>query len=822
MSGHRPKGKPSFRPVARPAPSAKAGLVLQEVVAKAAALEKERRFAEARDLYVAALAQYVVLLLGAARTSAATGDLPAAIMHLRAATLVDPHHRGLRERLATLLLQTGQLADAEAEIREALAQGPNDVSAQNLLGVIQKRRGRVEDAIETFRAATATAGSNHSPWYNLGNTLLAQGRPADALEPMKKAARLNPKDSEIARLVGQAYAGSGQTQAAMAAFDRAEALNPKNYRVTTSRAAVLQQTGAPDADILAQIDKAIALEPENIEHVRQKGAFLQRRSRFAEAEAVHRELLARHPDDIETLLRLGHLLGYSLRRYEEANKFLRHAVDLKPDDPRCLSGLCKSLIDSRYGSEADHIEESGQVAKRLIATGTDLFPHAANLSGVFLRLADYEALAALPPRSPMMAYWVDRMNVGSLHNQLGRVVTKEDRLELVHWHHEWGRRVEEAAARFPVKRPPPRSAPRPKIRIGIMSSDLRDHPVAYFALPIIELYDRSRFEIYCYSFYPEPPDRVQSFIQNRVAQFRSMLQASDVEVAQQIADDELDILFELGGSTRYNRLEVMAYRACPIQVSWLGYPHSAGLSSIDRILVDPYLKPGDPTLLIEKPFEVPESWVCLGRLGFRDEPIEPGLPEDRAGAITFGTMNNPYKYTPELFELWAEVMNRVPNSRFLFVRPEAGAPTFRANVVREFGKHGVAADRLIFECVRGRHMRHYNRIDIALDTAPHTGGTTTCETLWMGVPTVTLVGEAFFERLSYSNLTNAGLGDLCTFSRKDYADVSVALANDKARRLDIRRNLRGRLRQTPLADPDRWVRNFQATIERTLAEAETS
>jgi predicted O-linked N-acetylglucosamine transferase (SPINDLY family) len=161
-------------------------------------------------------------------------------------------------------------------------------------------------------------------------------------------------------------------------------------------------------------------------------------------------------------------------------------------------------------------------------------------------------------------------------------------------------------------------------------------------------------------------------------------------------------------------------------------------------------------------------------------------------------------------------MNRVPGSRFLFVRPESGAPTFRANIAREFAKHGVGEDRLLFESVRGKHMRHYNRIDIALDSAPHTGGTTTCETLWMGCPTVTLVGEAFFERLSYSNLSNAGLGDLCAFTREQYVEIAVDLAKDRARRLDLRQNLRDRLRISPLGDAKRWVKNFELTIDRTL------
>jgi len=785
----------------------------------AVAAERERRPFDARQLYLAAANAKpgdAAALEGAARAAFLAKDNVGAIEHLRAGLKANPDRDALRERLAVALMNAGELAPAEDDVQILLRKRPNDVNLLNLLGVIQKRRGRFADAIAAFRKGTELEPSNHSPWYNLGNTLLGQAEYAEAVPALKHAAELKPKDSETLRLLGQAFLGQDEYLLAMAVFARALELNPNNCRIYTSRATALQRTGASDAEVLTELDKAIALEPDNPEHMRAKAAYYQRRSRFAEAEAVHKELLAKDPSDLETLLRLGHLLGYSLRRYEEANTYLRHALELHPNDPRCLSALCKSLLDSRYGVESDHIEEAGQVGHRLIATGTDLLPHAANLSGVFLRLADYAGLDALGNRSKLMAYWVDRMNVGSLHNQLGRVVTKEDRRELVHWHREWGRRVEEGVAKTPIKRPSPRRALRSKIRVGLMSSDLRDHPVAYFALPIIEHYDRERFEFVCYSFYPAPADRVQSFIQQRVLNFHSMLEATDQEIAQRIADDDLDILFELGGSTRYNRLEVMAYHAAPRQVSWLGYPHSAGIGEIDYILVDPYIKPDDPALLVEKPFVMPESWVVLGRLGFRDEPIEVGIPADRNGFVTFGTMNNPYKYTPELYKLWADVMNRVPGSRFLFVRPEAGAPSFRANIAREFGKHGVSEDRLIFESVRGKHMRHYNRIDIALDSAPHTGGTTTCETLWMGCPTVTLVGEAFFERLSYSNLSNAGVGDLCGFSNEQYVDIAVNLANDKERLRDMRANLRTRLKTSPLGDAQRWVKNFEATIDKTV------
>jgi predicted O-linked N-acetylglucosamine transferase (SPINDLY family) len=150
------------------------------------------------------------------------------------------------------------------------------------------------------------------------------------------------------------------------------------------------------------------------------------------------------------------------------------------------------------------------------------------------------------------------------------------------------------------------------------------------------------------------------------------------------------------------------------------------------------------------------------------------------------------------------------------VRPESGAPTFCANVRRHFEANGVSGDRIDFHAVRGKHKPHYNRIDIALDPSPQTGGTTTCEALWMGVPTITLVGEAFFERLSYSNLSNAGLEDLCAFTTDQYVEAAVDLAADRPRRLELRHGLRPRIRKGPLGDTARWVRNFEEQIRRTL------
>jgi predicted O-linked N-acetylglucosamine transferase (SPINDLY family) len=299
--------------------------------------------------------------------------------------------------------------------------------------------------------------------------------------------------------------------------------------------------------------------------------------------------------------------------------------------------------------------------------------------------------------------------------------------------------------------------------------------------------------------------------------FRWNPDISQRDAAQLIADDQLDILIELGGSTFMNKLEVMAYRPAPRQASWLGYPHSAGLSTIDYLVVDPYLVPDRPELMLEKPLMLPHAWYPLGSFHFRPEPaanLEP--PVARNGFVTFGTANNPQKYTPQVVATWARVLRETPQSKFLFVRPEGASPSFRANLTAVFEAGGVAPDRILFEPVRGAHLPHYNRIDITLDCFPQTGGTTTCESLWMGAPCVTLVGESVFERLSYSVLMNLGLGELCARTLDDFVAVAVQLAADPGRIADLRGDLRQRMQASPLGRTEAWARDFYEAVARTV------
>ena len=720
------------------------------------------------------------------------------------------------------LFSAGRTAQAEACARQGLARWLGDHDLNNLLGVVLKQQGHYAQALQALERAALADPTSHAPLINRGGVLLAMGDGARAVPVYRQLIQLRPADAEMCRLLGVAHQLSGEMDLAIQHFEQACALAPADDRAWADLVAV-QRRGERHDDALQTLARAVAAAGSTQRLVTVQAATLAAAGRHAEALAGLEAVLAKDPSAAWAHYHLG-LIHDGFNR-PAANRHLLRAAQLDPKNRDALVALARSLDRTRGPQEAACIQAAHAVARQVMALGGDLLPHSRVLAGILERCADHEGVADLIDFDRNGHHWARTGQPWALHHHLGRVRHAQDRRSLVEMHRCWGRGVEAVAERTPLRRAAPRTARgarRERIRVGVMSSDLRAHPVSYFALPLLEGHDRSRFEFFCYSWSNKPVDAVQKHIAGQVAVFRHHPQISHRDAAQLIADDQPDILFELGGTTDMNKLEVMAWRPAPVQVSWLGYPHSAGLASIDRILVDPWLKPADPALLAEQPFELAHSWVTLGRLGFGDGvAIEPGLPQDRHGPLTFGTMNNPAKYRPETLAAWAEVLRRTPGSRFLFVRPEGGATVFRQNIRRAFEACGVSGDRVDFIAVRGTHLQHYNAIDIALDTFPQTGGTTTCESLWMGVPVVTLVGEAFFERLSYSNLMNAGLAELCAFDVEAYIALAVALASDAPKRRALRTGMRERLRTQPLGRNELFVDDFQRAIESAVSRTGT-
>ena len=717
---------------------------------------------------------------------------------------------------ASALSAAGRHDRAAEVLATARAKKPKDSNLANAHGVMLKRAGRLEAAAEALQTARRLDPRSAAACQNLGNVLELRGDIAGAAAAFAEGVKLDPRSAELWRLRARMLQQLEDSDGAIAAYERSFALDPRNRAVAMMLGQLLIDAGDREG-ALRVVERLRQHVPDDPSADIVQARALLRVHRVAEAIALLDAVEARHTGHREVNVLLARIHGDGDRR--KANEALERALAAAPDDPDLLDQLIESLSRSRYDNEVAHLERSYVLAQRLVERHPEKAQRAArSLRTVFQRMLDLPRLAATGTLDTLGPLWMAAGRISALHYELGAVDTLEDRLRIVQWHREWGARTEKAIAPLDLLSRPA-IHPERKLRVGFMSSDLRHHPVTYFALPLLEQYDRDRVQVFCYSFYEGERDGVQGMIEQRVDAFRSWPRKPSPDVARDIAEDRLDILFELGGTTAMNKLDVMAYRPARLGASWLGYPHSAGLASIDYILTDPYIRPTDSRLLIEKPFEMPDSWVALSRLGFYDQiPIEDGTPEERLGRLTFGTMNNPYKYTPACIDAWAAVLRAVPGSRFLFVRPEGSAASFQSNARAAFAARDVDPDRLDFVGVRGKHLPHYNSIDIALDSLPHVGGTTTCETLWMGVPTITLVGMGFPERLSYSNLSNAGLGECCAFSLDEYVEKAAALAEDHAKRRMWRRDLRKMIRANPLGDTQRFVDAFYAKAAEVCAQ----
>ncbi|CAN7208580.1 tetratricopeptide repeat protein [Phenylobacterium sp. LjRoot164] len=697
---------------------------------------------------------------------------------------------------------------------------PKDYDLWNVLGVSYRRAKKFDEAIKAFRLAEKINPKNTSALSNRGNVYNDMRNGPAAVEVFTKIVRLQPSSAEAQRNLGRAYWFSADLDKATMRLNLAVKLKPDYIDAWLDLAAVTSERhGYPEA--LTVVDQALAINPDTVRLCEARTTSLRRSGRLRDAEAYLISLRDRFDDQGW----LHHQLGGVISDYDRkrGNEHMEISLKLAPNNFEYRIALAESLARSRYGNEAEHLERAYQILKEALDPTVKLTPSGQKVAlEILIRLGDYDTADMLGSFSEVGHGWASSGKHTALLGHLARITGQEDRLDLLEMHRVWGRAVAKTVERWPIERP----APRPdngKLRIGFMSSDLRNHPVAYFAMPLFQHLDRSRFEVYCYSYFQgDNADQTQTRIVELVDAFRWEKDISDRDAAQMIANDQLDMLIELGGSTHMNKLGVMAFKPAPLQASWLGYPHSAGLETIDHLILDPYVAPTGPDLLIEEPLLMPKSWIAMGEQAFPPRPITEGTPEQRKGFLTFGTANNPYKYSREMVRTWARVTAAVENAQFLFIRPEGGTPTFRKSMLELFAAEGVGEERVRFEDIRGAHLPFYNEIDISLDTFPQTGGTTTCESLWMGVPAVTLVGEAMFERLSYSILTNAGLGDLCARTPDEFVEIALRLAKDPVRRAELRVNLRDMLKASPLGQTQQFAADFYEMLEGAVARARAS
>ena len=353
--------------------------------------------------------------------------------------------------------------------------------------------------------------------------------------------------------------------------------------------------------------------------------------------------------------------------------------------------------------------------------------------------------------------------------------------------------------------------PERRLRIGYVSPDFREHPVAFFLESLLAAHDRGQVEVFCYADVLRE-DTVTKRFHQHTAQWRKIAGMKDEQAADLIRTDGIDILVDLAGHTARNRLLVFARKPAPIQVTYLGYCDTTGLRAMDYRLTDALADPPGTTehLHSEQLVRLPDTAWC-----FRPSDAASAvgtLPVLHSGHITFGCFNVRPKITDEALALWSGLLAKVPGSRLLLKALGFEEASGRLRMHASLKKAGITPERV--ELV-GRiptlaeHLALYNRMDIALDTFPYNGTTTTCEALWQGVPVVTLAGHTHASRVGVSLLSNVGLAELVAHSPEEYVKVAVALAANVSRLAELRSTLRERMAASPLMDAPRFTRNVE-------------
>jgi len=359
-----------------------------------------------------------------------------------------------------------------------------------------------------------------------------------------------------------------------------------------------------------------------------------------------------------------------------------------------------------------------------------------------------------------------------------------------------------------------------RLRIGYVSPDFRRHSVNYFIEPVLASHDHEHFEIFCYSNVLRP-DNVTERLQGYADHWRNIAGFTDEEAAALIRKDGIDILIDLAGHTGYNRMLTFARKPAPVGINWLGYPNTTGLKTIDYRIVDSYTDPPGLTdrFCSEKLVRLPYCFLCY--LPDRERPDVRALPAVENGYITFGSLNYFPKVSVETADAWAAILQSIPDSRLVMKARNFSDKTVCKYAKAIFAERGISPDRIDLMSIRlsfTEHLDMYNSIDISLDTFPYNGTTTTCESLLMGVPVITLAGTTHASRVSMSILSTIGLPWLAARNSQEYIEHAVMLANDLSKLKLLRETLRDTMFRSVLCDAKRFTLNLEARYRQMWGE----
>lgn len=720
-------------------------------------------------------------LLNLALAEAAAGDPE------RSAELIDGIARRRPDwdephlRRAEQLRRAGRLEAAEQAYRHALSLNPDRPEAMVALGVLRLAANRAGDARDVLLRCCRVAPFRTEAWDALGLALMQTSEPAEAWAAFNEAARLAPDRIDLWIRRAEAALAAEDADAELVRLESNTDRSGKDWPAPAlsmaARGYLLGQMGRRTA-ALDSLDAAVALGIDAPAILALRATLLARAERLPEARDALTDVLARLSDTSATGgLRLDSdqiacELAIVLMRMHRPREALGVLQDQLVRGGRTVSILCNlATVHSLLGRQEDAVA----TAREAIALG----PHLGH---------GWRALCnVLPYRAGVTG--------AELHAALAGCARHLSRPET-------------ASAPFNNDRKPDR-----KLRIGLLSGRLRTHPVGWLTLAGFEALDPCHFSIVCFG-RDSPRDPLARRFRALSAAWHETDEIDDPQLAALIRAEAIDILIDLGGYGDAGRLPVCALRPAPVQIKWVGMQnHGTGMTEIDHIIADRWeIPPELEPLYTERPLRLPDGYVCYSPPTYA--PRVAALPALSNGFITFGCLNNLSKMTPPAFAAWARILGAAPGSRLVLKTHQFSDPETAAEVAAIFAGHGIDPARLEMQgaAPHRQFLAEYNQIDLVLDPFPYSGGLTTCEALWMGVPTVTVPGEIFASRHSASHLSNVGLTDWIAPTVPDYVDLAITKARDIGALAKLRAGLRERVAASPLCDSARFGRGLGAAL----------
>ena len=673
-------------------------------------------------------------------------------------------------RLGQSLRAAGHAAEAATAYDQALERNPGRPEALVARAALHLASGETEAARSKLLHCCGIAPERAEAWDLLGHTLQASGDLTLAETAFAEASRREPHRLDYALHRAEASARAGTTEAELARLAQDTEADPLNP-VPLAATGLLLERSARREEAIEALEAAAALAPDSAAIARLHAGLLARTPRVAAAEAALARAVALDPAD--RALRNDHAaVLMRMHRHAEARALLQAVLDEGGPDANVMCNLANATVNLGLHAEALAL------ARAAVALAPDA-------------VLPQRTLANALPYCP----GADGLGVGA-----GAV---RDALAAT-------------SARL-LRGPAPVFANTPdpgrKLRLGLLSGTLKTHPVGWLTVAGFETLDPAAFAVVALA-PPAGADPIARRFAALAAEWHDTDGLADAALAEQARALGIDILIDLGGYGDAGRMAACAHRLAPVQVKWVGMQtHTSGLAEMDWIITDRWETPPalEPTYT-ERALRLVDGYVCYSPPPYAPD-VAP-LPALRNGRITFGCFNNLAKITTETIAVWAGILARVPDARLILKTHQLADPATAARLRAAFAGHGIDPTRVETRPGSGHRafLGEYNDIDLVLDPFPYSGGLTTCEALWMGVPTVTVPGETFASRHSASHLSNAGLADWVTADIAAYTERAVAAAGDIAGLAALRASLRARVKASPLCDAPRFGRSLGAGL----------